>query len=309
MTALGVANTIPAGNVRHRLGLGIEWFDALSQLPAPRGWTSELRAIGSRPLVQRFEQHPRGRHALRHAGALVAWLERADEDKQAVPPATPADDPTNVVLYGYGQIHPDVGKYDTGNDPRVFVPRRLALTPVQAGGVPAATRDNIRQAWLWPGAAYPIPSKASAVRGCEAGGRKPSAVGRPRPSNRPYDGQEPPGPGTAFRCQGRRQPRRPPAAPAARRVRPLPVHDGRRGQRGRRRRLRRRDVIWPWTSLSSPGSGHRAPPLRPPAVRRGPCYFQARRIAIAAITREGDGLLRSPRVQVAGRRRGYTRPA
>ncbi|HEY0823771.1 MAG TPA: hypothetical protein VGD76_08290 [Ramlibacter sp.] len=180
MTALGVANTIPAGNVRHRLGLGIEWFDALSQLPAPRGWTSELRAIGSRPLVQRFEQHPRGRHALRHAGVLVAWLERADEDKQAVPPATPADDPTNVVLYGYGQIHPDVDQYDTGNDPRVFVPRRLALTPVQAGGVPAATRDNIRQAWLWPGAAYPIPSKASAVRGCVRRGASLAAA-RPVP--------------------------------------------------------------------------------------------------------------------------------
>jgi hypothetical protein len=47
----------------------------------------------------------------------------------------------------------------------VFVPRRLAFMPVLSGGVPPATIDNIRQAWLWPGAAYPLPSRATVVRG------------------------------------------------------------------------------------------------------------------------------------------------
>ena len=166
MSALAVENTIAVSHIRHRLVLGVEWFDALAGRAGGTGWATELRAVGVRPLVQPFQFHPRGRHALRHAGRLARLLERAAADKVATPPATPAQDPTNLVLQAYGQADPRLDRYATGNDPRRYVPRRLALTPVQAGGIPSAGADNIRQGWLWPGTAYPLPSKASAVRGC-----------------------------------------------------------------------------------------------------------------------------------------------
>ncbi|MDB5858121.1 MAG: hypothetical protein JWQ76_1810, partial [Ramlibacter sp.] len=99
-------------------------------------------------------------------GRIVRLLARAAQDKVAAPPPTPQQDPTNLVLQAYGQASPLAPRYSTDNDPRRYVPRKLALTPVQAGGIPAATAANIRQAWLWPGTAYPLPGKASAVRGC-----------------------------------------------------------------------------------------------------------------------------------------------
>ena len=166
MRALALEDTIAVAHVQHRLALGIEWIDAVQGTAVGRGWTTELRAIGTRPLVQAFEEHSCGRHAVRHAGQLARLLARAADDKAATPPATPQDDPTNFVLHAYGQTSARAVRYATGDDPRRFVPRRLALTPVQAGGIPAASNANIRQAWLWPGATYPLPSKASAVRGC-----------------------------------------------------------------------------------------------------------------------------------------------
>lgn len=173
---LGPQNTIEVDHVRHRLALGVQWFDALSRMPVPGAWVSELLAIGARPLPQRFELHPRGSHALRHAGRLAKLLQRAAADKAAAPPATPELDPTNFVLQAWGQASAAVPRYRTGNDPRTFVPRRLSLTPVQAAGIPSATTDNMRQAWLWPGAAYPLPGKASAVRGRVRRGPSPAAA-------------------------------------------------------------------------------------------------------------------------------------
>lgn len=166
MTVLSPSNTIAVAHIRHRLVLGIEWFDALAASAVGLGWVTELRAVGVRPLVQPFQLHPRGRHALRHAGRLARLLARGAEDKVALPPASPAVDPTNIVLRAYGQADLRAPQYATDNDPRRYVPRRLALTPVQAGGVPSASAVNIRQGWLWPGASYPVPTKASAVRGC-----------------------------------------------------------------------------------------------------------------------------------------------
>ncbi|QNM98661.1 hypothetical protein [Chitinimonas koreensis] len=55
--------------------------------------------------------------------------------------------------------------YRPESDPRRHVPRRLAITPVLDGDEPAATPLNIRTPWLWPGAAYPLPANATALRG------------------------------------------------------------------------------------------------------------------------------------------------
>ena len=166
MTLLAADNTIAVAHVRHRLALGIEWFDALEAGAVGKGWATELRAVGTRPLEQFFQFHPRGRHALRHAGRLARLLARGAADKVATPPATPAQDPTNFVLRAFGQADQHAMQYSTANDPRRYVPRRLALTPVQTDGVPSASAVNIRQGWLWPGTAYPLPTQASAVRGC-----------------------------------------------------------------------------------------------------------------------------------------------
>ena len=124
-----------------------------------------MQSIGARPVAQRLDRHPDARHALRHAGRLAAVLKKAAEDKVAVPPPDAASDPTNFVLISWGEAQVSPTGYGTGNDPRRFVPRRLSLTPVQAGGVPTATVGNIRTALLLPGANYPLAGSTTAVRG------------------------------------------------------------------------------------------------------------------------------------------------
>jgi hypothetical protein len=162
---LRVENTVQVGSVDHRLALGVQWVDALSQLSAGRAWVSELETIGTRPCPQRFEIHPQCRHALRAAGRIAKLLTVAAADKAATPPATVDADPTNFVLRVYGRASSRVNGYATGNDPRQYVPRRLSLTPVQTDGFPTDTVDNIRTAWLWPGSAYPLAAHVTALRG------------------------------------------------------------------------------------------------------------------------------------------------
>ena len=158
-------NTVAAEHIRHRLAVGVQWQDALTGLPADGRWVSELQRIGSRAIVQRFDRHPFARHALRHAGRLAAVMTKAAADKAAVPPPNDASDPTNFVLNAWGEAQISAKGYGSGNDPRRFVPRRLALIPVQAAGLPTATADNIRTAQLWPGANYPLTGSTTAVHG------------------------------------------------------------------------------------------------------------------------------------------------
>lgn len=164
-TPLTPDNTVEADHTRHRLALGVQWQDALTGLPSEGRWVSELQAIGTRGIVQRFDTHPLARHALRHAGRLAAVLKNAAADKTATPPPDTASDQTNFVLKAWGERQVSATGYGTGNDPRRFVPRRLSLTPVQNAGIPAATVDNIRFAQLWPGASYPLAGSSTAVRG------------------------------------------------------------------------------------------------------------------------------------------------
>jgi len=164
-TPLTTENTVEAEHIRHRLALGVQWRDALSGLPAGGRWVAELQRIGNRPLVQRFDLHPDTRHALRHAGRLAAILKQAAQDKVDTPPPDVASDPTNFVLQAWGEAQVSPTGYGTGNDPRRFVPRRLSLTPVQVGGVPAATVANMRTALLLPGANYPLAGSTTAIRG------------------------------------------------------------------------------------------------------------------------------------------------
>ena len=165
IAALRLEDTVEVSRVGHRLALGVQWMDANMQLPASGVLVSELEAIGSRPLAQRLELHPLARHAVRWAGRVRRLLEIAAEEKDNALPADPADDPTNFVLRCYAQRGLPVDSYRTDQDPRRYVPRRLALTPAQAEGEPPVALDNIRQAWLWPGANYPLGANTTALRG------------------------------------------------------------------------------------------------------------------------------------------------
>lgn len=158
-------NTRAVEHVHQRLALGVQWIDALTGQPAEGRWFGRLDAIGTRAVAQPFTQHPRARHSQVHAGRVAAALKRAAIEAAAAPPADPADDPTNFKLAAWGETAVSGGGYGTGNDPRRFVPRRLSLTPAQSGGMPSATAANIRFARLWPGAAYPVQSGSTMLRG------------------------------------------------------------------------------------------------------------------------------------------------
>lgn len=155
---LRLEDTTERSRVLHRLALGVQWVDAVAQLPAvpapPAAWRCELESVGGRALRQAFEGHTQGRHALRNEGRLRRWLERTVE----------AGDSPDCHLRGHG-LRDTREPYSAANDPRVFVPRRLSLLPAMADGQPLAAPANARTAWLWPGAAYPLPGTATAVRG------------------------------------------------------------------------------------------------------------------------------------------------
>lgn len=170
-TVLTLEDTVSMSQVSHRLALGVQWRDAVSHYPmtlsAPADLVTDLEAVGQRPCPQRLDAHGEGRHAIRHSGPFAKILARAVIQPEVVNDGNPANDPDGLLLSlrVFARRHRTVVAYQSGNDPRVFVPRRLAFMPVLSGGVPPATTDNIRQAWLWPGAAYPLPSRATALRG------------------------------------------------------------------------------------------------------------------------------------------------
>lgn len=182
ITPLRLQDTVEMSRVNHRLVMGVEWIDAPMQLPAGGDWVSDLERIGPREHRQRFDLHPRSRHALRNAGRLAKVLIRAAADKTTAEaavaplPLEVAADPTNFVLRAFARRDPRISDYSIDNDPRRYVPRRLSLTPVQSGGVPPSSIDNIRQAWLWPGSAYPLAANTTVIRGHVRRGATPVSV-------------------------------------------------------------------------------------------------------------------------------------
>lgn len=162
---LTLDDTVEVSRVSHRLALGIQWLDALTGMPVAGDWINDLEAVGGRPAGLRFERHAQARQALRDAGGLAKRLRLAAADKLATPPLKVADDPTNFVVRAFARRDARHATYRPDNDPRQYVPRRLSLTPVQNGGVPPSSPANIRTAWLWPGAAYPLAANASGIRG------------------------------------------------------------------------------------------------------------------------------------------------
>lgn len=152
--ALRLEDTVKAGEVRHRLALGIAWTDALTGANARGLVAAHLEAVGGVDLELAMDVHGSARHALRYTGRL--------RQRYAHALAMALD--RRLRLRGYGAR--DAAKpYVPLADPRLHVPRRLLATLVEADGAPKATPENIRAPWLWPGAAYPVPADASAIRG------------------------------------------------------------------------------------------------------------------------------------------------
>lgn len=152
---LQLEDTVEVSRIGHRLAMGVQWQDALMQQPVAASLVTDLEAIGTRPCAQRFEAHSQGRWAIRYAARVARLMARAVELAQAV----------EFRLRSFGRRDARIAGYSTSNDPRIYVPRRLALTPLLDGGMPPADRSNVRSAWLWPGAAYPVPANATVVRG------------------------------------------------------------------------------------------------------------------------------------------------
>ena len=156
---LRLDETVDVARVGHRLALGVQWIDALTlqpvESPAGAAWLSDLEAIGERPRPQRFEAHSQGRQAIRHAGAYRKLLDHTVAE----------GDPLAHAVRAFGARDARLAHYAAGHDPRRYVPRRVAFTPVLASGVPPASVVNTRTAWLWPGAAYALPSRSTGLRG------------------------------------------------------------------------------------------------------------------------------------------------
>lgn len=158
------ALTREIAQVRHRLALGVNLMDALAAQPANGGISCRLEAIGDRPLSQALTAHDHGRHALVWRDRLARLMTRAATDKGAMPPPLAADDPTRLVISIAAGRRAD-GTWHAQDDVRRYVPRRLALIPQLDGLQPAGGWLNIREVGLWPGARWPLPANATAVRG------------------------------------------------------------------------------------------------------------------------------------------------
>jgi hypothetical protein len=151
---LAPANTVEVARLRHRLALGLHWTDALAGTVAQGQWHALLEKVGPYPVNLAFDNHGGARHALRNAGLL---------HKRFVLAAEGGDARCAVRVYAAPRrLH---AAYERALDSRLYVPRRIRFTPAVDGNEPAATVANIRRPWLWPGAAYPLPGNATAVRG------------------------------------------------------------------------------------------------------------------------------------------------
>lgn len=154
---LAPANTVEVARVRHRLALGLHWTDALAGAPAQGTWHALLEKLGPYAMNLAFDSHGAARHALRNAGLL---------QKRFALALGGGDARCAVRVYAAAPHSPRSPQvYQRALDPRLYVPRRIRFTPVAEGAGPAATPANIRQPWLWPGSAYPLPGNATAVRG------------------------------------------------------------------------------------------------------------------------------------------------
>jgi hypothetical protein len=156
MTAgLRVEDTVLGAELHHRLALGVSWIDGVTQIGAYGPLTTILENIGIYYLHKPFDRHNSDRFALRYAGLIKKRLDKAFKDGLS----------TDCYVVGHGSRQMGQAIFDSQQDVRIYVPRRLQMAVVFTGSEPAPTPSNIRTPWLWPGATYPFHPTATLIRG------------------------------------------------------------------------------------------------------------------------------------------------
>jgi len=154
---LAPENTVSVEGLSHRLALGVTALDAVSLGAASSRVAAALERIGPYALSFGFDGHGPARHALLHAGRVASTLAHALKKGK----------PTTFAVRLFGGVT-DPGprtSYRLSDDPRHFVPRRIAVELVLDSKLPATGLANVRSYWLYPGSAYPFPSGATLLRG------------------------------------------------------------------------------------------------------------------------------------------------
>ncbi|APV49315.1 hypothetical protein BWI17_06245 [Betaproteobacteria bacterium GR16-43] len=140
--ALDLDDTVAAGELRHRLALGLSLVDALTGMETPGVARVTLESIGPYRVDLPFEAHGPARHALRYAARVRKLVDRTVDaalDRRWIVRIESRD--------------------------RTHVARRMRFDLAFANGQPDAAPSNIRPPWLWPGATYALPSTGTAIRG------------------------------------------------------------------------------------------------------------------------------------------------
>ncbi|SEP64206.1 hypothetical protein SAMN04488038_10153 [Solimonas aquatica] len=136
-------NTVAVGDWRQRLALGIRLIDAQSGAGAGGALRVQLQGIGDYACDQTLMAHGPDRHALLYRDRAGKLLDHA-------------------IAKGLGYAH--LLRIEAPGQRR-YVPRRLRIAPLLAAQQPVLSGANIREAWLWPGADYPLSPGVTALRG------------------------------------------------------------------------------------------------------------------------------------------------
>lgn len=152
---LRIEETVPAVELRHRLALGISWVDSITQLGSGGPLTTTLERIGDYAINMAFERHRSDRFAHRYSGLVKKRLEKTIAD----------GNDSDFYLHVHAPEQAGAPPFNAETDARLYVPRRLRMGLVLNGSEPAATPQNMRVPWLWPGAAYPFPQTSTLIRG------------------------------------------------------------------------------------------------------------------------------------------------
>jgi hypothetical protein len=145
------ASWAPASEVRHRLALGLEWLDGVTEQRIATPLLAELQHVGPLDFDQVLIGKGGGRQVVHYAKRFKKYFD-------------------HCVVKGFSKeleivVHSAVDGPHF-EDRRIYVPRRLQVTlKLDAQNQPLPMPANIRRPYLWPGATYPVAGNTTGVRG------------------------------------------------------------------------------------------------------------------------------------------------
>ena len=156
LPALDPTDVVWVSDLRHRLALGLSLHDMVSGMPATGTLVAQLESIGPFALQGiPLQAHGPALHALPWDGKVRKLMDLSL--KRGLPP--------DWVVRLHGDPGAVSGTWNPQRETRRYLPRRLKLRPALNGNEPAIHLENARSVGLWPGATYPVPGAATAVRG------------------------------------------------------------------------------------------------------------------------------------------------